>query len=328
MLITSMLIISMSGRMICSVLICWLLLVARGDGKPTEQRTRVHQEEPLSTLRHDDKQNFDYDHEAFLGQDEAKAFDRLSPDESKRRLSIIVDRIDSNKDDFVSEDELRLWIEAVQSRHMFEDVEHQWSEFDLNQDGLISWDEYRNVTYGSYLDGPLTETEYNYTHMMARDERRFKVANRDRDMSADRQEFMAFLHPENHEYMKQVVVQETMEDIDKNGDGFIDLKEYIGDMFTAENGLEEPEWVASERQQFSEFRDKNQDGKMDREETLDWILPADYDHAVAEAKHLLHESDSNKDGRLTKEEILNKFDLFVGSQVTNYGEALLRHDEF
>lgn len=69
-----------------------------------------------------------------------------------------------------------------------------------------------------------------------------------------------------------------------------------GDMFTAENGLEEPEWVASERQQFSEFRDKNQDGKMDREETLDWILPADYDHAIAEAKHLLYESDSNKVG--------------------------------
>lgn len=65
-------------------------------------------------------------------------------------------------------------------------------------------------------------------------------------------------------------------------------------MYTSEENEEEPEWVASERQQFSEFRDKNNDGKMDREETLDWILPADYDHAVAEAKHLLHESDSNK----------------------------------
>lgn len=67
-----------------------------------------------------------------------------------------------------------------------------------------------------------------------------------------------------------------------------------GDMFTSEDGEEEPEWLASERQQFFEFRDKNKDGKMDREETLDWILPSDYDHAVAEAKHLLHESDSNK----------------------------------
>uniref|UniRef100_A0A146VID8 Calumenin n=1 Tax=Fundulus heteroclitus TaxID=8078 RepID=A0A146VID8_FUNHE len=314
--------------MIRSLLICWVLLTATSSGKPTERKTRVNQEEPLSHLQHDDNKSFDYDHEAFLGQDEARTFDHLSPDESKRRLGIIVDKIDSSHDGFVSEEELKLWIKNVQNRHMLENVEHQWNEFDLNRDGLISWEEYRNVSYGSYLDGPQTETEYNYSHMMARDERRFKVADRDGDVSADRQEFMAFLHPESHEYMKDVVVQETMEDIDKNGDGFIDLNEYIGDMFSAEKGAQEPEWVATERQQFSEFRDKNGDGKMDREETLDWILPADYDHAEAEAKHLLYESDTDKDGKLTKEEVLNKFDLFVGSQATNYGEVLLRHDEF
>nr|XP_020512955.2 calumenin-A-like [Labrus bergylta] len=99
-------------------------------------------------------------------------------------------------------------------------------------------------------------------------------------------------------------------------------------MYTAEEESEDPEWVESERQQFMEFRDKNKDGKMDKEETLDWILPSDYDHAEAEAKHLLHESDANKDGKLSKQEILNKFDVFVGSQVTDFGEALLRHDEF
>jgi hypothetical protein len=31
---------------------------------------------------------------------------------------------------------------------------------------------------------------------------------------------------------------------------------------------------------------------------------------------------------LTKEEILSKYDLFVGSQATDFGEALNRHDEF
>lgn len=35
-----------------------------------------------------------------------------------------------------------------------------------------------------------------------------------------------------------------------------------------------------------------------------------------------------QDGRLTREEILDKFDLFVGSQATDFGEALTRHDEF
>ena len=65
-------------------------------------------------------------------------------------------------------------------------------------------------------------------------------------------------------------------------------------MYTHDEEMEEPDWVASEREQFAEFRDKNKDGKMDREETMDWILPSDYDHAEAEAKHLVYESDTNK----------------------------------
>ena len=34
----------------------------------------------------DDEHNPEYDHEAFLGKDEAKEFDDLSPEESKERL--------------------------------------------------------------------------------------------------------------------------------------------------------------------------------------------------------------------------------------------------
>lgn len=56
-------------------------------------------------------------------------------------------------------------------------------------------------------DDPPKEPEYNYTHMMLRDERRFRVADRNGDLVADKQEFSAFLHPEEHEYMKDVVVQ-------------------------------------------------------------------------------------------------------------------------
>uniref|UniRef100_UPI0037E8FBA1 calumenin-A n=1 Tax=Semicossyphus pulcher TaxID=241346 RepID=UPI0037E8FBA1 len=314
--------------MMRSMLACLALCVVVGSSKPTEKKSRVHDEEPLSQLEHNDNKNFDYDHEAFLGHDEAKTFDQLPPEESKRRLGIMVDKIDSNRDGFVSEDELKVWIKNAQKKHVLDSVERQWSDFDMNNDGLISWDEYKNVTYGSYLDDPQADSEYNYTHMMARDERRFRVADTNGDLIADKVEFTAFLHPEDHEHMKDVVVQETIEDIDKNGDGFIDIQEYIGDMYNAEDEEEDPEWVESERQQFSEFRDKNKDGKMDKEETLDWILPSDYDHAEAEAKHLLHESDANQDGKLTKKEILDKFDVFVGSQVTDFGEALLRHDEF
>lgn len=306
---------------------CFALCVVYATSKPTKQ-DRVHHDLPLSSREHDDSENFDYDHEAFLGQEEAKSFEQLTPEESKERLGMLVDRIDDDKDGFVTQAEMIVWIKKSQSRWMLEEVERQFKTQDLDGDGLVTWEEYKNATYGYMMEEGDPEEEIGYKRMMERDERRFKIADLNSDMTATKEEFAVFLHPEEHEHMKDIIVMETVEDIDKNGDGLIDLNEYIGDMYNQEGEDEEPEWVTTERQQFTEFRDKNKDGKMDRQETRDWILPHDYDHAEAEAKHLVYEADEDKDGRLTKEEILDKQDLFVGSQVTDFGEALTRHDEF
>ncbi|KAG7521664.1 calumenin-B [Solea senegalensis] len=307
---------------------CFALCVVYATSKPTEKKDRVHHDEPLSNKEHDDGESFDYDHEAFLGEEEAKTFDQLTPEESKERLGMLVERIDEDKDGYVTAEEMKKWIKHAQKRWIYDDVERQWKTHDLNGDNFVSWEEYKNVTYGYILDDPDADDGISYRQMMARDERRFKMADEDNDLKANKEEFTAFLHPEEYDNMKDIVVLETMEDIDKNGDGLIDLNEYIGDMYNQEGDGSEPEWVKTEREQFSEFRDKNKDGKMDKEETRDWILPNDYDHAEAEAKHLLYESDADKDGRLTKAEIVDKYDLFVGSQATDFGEALTRHDEF
>lgn len=50
------------------------------------QEKRVHRQSDLSDHAHDDSHGFQYDHEAFLGKEEAKTFDQLSPEESKERL--------------------------------------------------------------------------------------------------------------------------------------------------------------------------------------------------------------------------------------------------
>lgn len=60
------------------------------------------------------------------------------------------------------------------------------------------------------------------------------------------------------------------------------------------NGNGEPDWVSSEREQFHQFRDKNHDGKLDAEEIQSWIIPEDYDHSTAEAKHLVASTDNDK----------------------------------
>ncbi|XP_016124553.1 reticulocalbin-1-like isoform X1 [Sinocyclocheilus grahami] len=294
------------------------------------QEKRVHHKPDLSDHVHDDAHGYHYDHEAFLGKEEAKTFDQLSPEESKERLGKIVDRIDTDKDGFISHAELHHWIKHRQSRYIEENVDKHWKEYDQNKDGKIGWIEYKNTTYGYYMDAEFDDVDdkASYKAMLTRDERRFKSADRDGDGVATREEFTAFLHPEEFDHMRDIVIQETIEDIDKNGDGKIDLREYIGDMFTPGNGENEPDWVTTEKKHFSEFRDMNKDGFLDASEVSHWILPGEVDHADNEAQHLIHETDKDNDDKITKKEILANWNMFVGSQATNYGEDLTkRHDE-
>jgi len=294
---------------------------------------RVLHGRPLSDKEHIlEGDDHDYDHEAFLG-DEAEEFDDLDPEESQRRLGIIVDKIDHDGDGYVTVEELANWIKFTQTRYIADDVERQWESHKKGVHDTISWDEYRENVYG-FLDDEGAEPEeeggFSYKQMESRDNRRWILADSDKDGQLTKSEFQAFLHPEDAPHMRDIVVQETLEDIDKDGDGKVNLEEYIGDMYKDEDAddASEPDWVASEREQFTKYRDSNGDGVMDMEEVKAWIIPPDFDHSEAEAKHLVFESDSDHDNQLTKEEILEKYDLFVGSQATDFGEALTRHDEF
>ncbi|XP_034396382.1 reticulocalbin-3 isoform X2 [Cyclopterus lumpus] len=305
------------------------LLAAAAFAVPAQEK-RIHHQTDLSDHAHNDVHGFQYDHEAFLGKEEAKTFDQLTPEESKDKLAKIVDRIDMDKDGHVSHAELHYWIKHRQRRYIAENVNKHWKDYDQNQDGKIGWEEYKNTTYGYYLDEVFDDIEdkATYKSMLTRDERRFKTADRDGDRIATREEFTAFLHPEEFDYMRDVIVQETMEDIDKNGDGKIDIAEYIGDMFTSEDGDGEPDWVQTEKKHFLEFRDANKDGYLDADEVAHWVLPGEVDHADNEAKHLIHETDTDKDGRLTLSEMLNKIHYIMTSTITDYGGMRVdEHDE-
>lgn len=306
--------------------------------KTEEHKNRIIDKE-LSDQEHfkDDEvereHNSEYDHEAFLGKEDAQTFDDLDSDEAKERLGIIYEKIDKNKDDKVDEAELKDWIKHVQNRYVWSDTERQWSEMEP-KGNTLSWEEYKKRTYGALDDEEEEEDDededdgYSYKEMRERDEKRWKRADGNGDGQLTKEEFMDFLHPEDAEHMRDIVVDETIADIDKDKDGQISVDEYIGDMWPNQDGEDEPDWVKTEREQFHSFRDKNKDGKMDRQEVFDWIMPPDYDHSEAEAKHLIYESDSDADGFLTKDEVISKYDVFVGSQATDFGEALARHDEF
>ncbi|NWH35520.1 RCN1 protein, partial [Chloropsis hardwickii] len=124
-----------------------LLLAAGALGKPTARQERVRP----ATAQHEDRPGFQYDHEAFLGKEEARSFDQLSPEESRERLGKIVDRIDDNKDGYITTEELKTWIKRVQKRYIYENVAKVWKDYDLNKDDKIAWEEYKQATYGYYL---------------------------------------------------------------------------------------------------------------------------------------------------------------------------------
>ncbi|XP_066952178.1 calumenin-A isoform X2 [Macrobrachium rosenbergii] len=321
------------GIMQYTLLLCFALVVC---AKPAdeEKKSRVH-EDKLSDESHfvDGIHNPDYDHEAFLGEDEARTFDQLTPEESKDRLSKIVDKIDVDDDNLISEKELQNWIEFTQKRYITDDVRRQWNSNNPENKEKLDWHDYKSMVYGfmEHMDPTELDDEeegMTYAEMLKRDQRRWGVADEDDDGALTFEEFTNFLHPEEAEHMRAIVVTETIEDIDKDKDGKISLDEYIGDMYRGDPDDLEPAWVSNEREQFRQFRDKNDDGYLDEEEVKGWIIPPDYNHAEAEAKHLIYEADGDGDRQLTKEEILNKYDVFVGSQATDFGEALVRHDEF
>jgi len=278
-----------------------------------------------------EEHNPNYDHEAFLGQ-EAEEFDNLTQEESQRRLGLIVDKIDKNNDGYVTQEELKDWIKFTQNRYIMNDVHSQWDNHKVPDDGKLAWSLYRKDTYGFMTDEEASDAQksddsYTYAKMIIRDKRRWAAADLDSDGLLSKKEFVSFLHPEESVHMKDIVVYETMDDMDTDKDNKISMDEYIADLFPGLGTSDEPNFIISEKEQFKTYRDKDGDGYLDIGEIKDWILPDNFDHAEAESRHLVYESDSDADGKLTKEEILAKYDLFVGSQATDFGEAIMKHDE-
>merc|ERR1711892_658435 len=202
----------------------------REQRKDGENRAEKFKEAPL--VEDEDFGSPEYDGKAIMGDEEYKTFDDLSPEEAKEKLGHLVDKMDSNGDGDVDEKELTMWIHYVQTKYIYDDTERQWEENDKDGDGKLSWDEYKENTYGFLTPEELKSEE-------------------DDGFS--------------YEHMKDMVIIETIEDIDRDADGRISLEEYIGDMWHEEDPGEEPDWVEEERRQFRDFRDKDDNGFLEND---------------------------------------------------------------
>lgn len=269
--------------------------------------------------------NPEFDHDAILGSVEKnREFENLHPDEAKRRLRVILDKMDANEDGLISKEEISNWVVSSFKALNEEEAEGKLDQMDSDHDKLLTWAEYLSATYGYSPDQLLDQEEDKNPEIQAfmkiviDDRTKFQLADVDKDGKLSVAEFTALLHPYNYDHMKEFEVMNAIHLHDKNGDGLIEFHEYLGESTPSR----EDEIV--EREQFM-FYDKNGDLKMDKQEVRQWVLPDDRGLADDEAEHLFSESDINLDGKLMKDEILERYDLWVGSAATNYGEQV--HEE-
>lgn len=296
------------------------------------QTRREH--DGLPSLQHegpDHEHNPEYDHEAFLGgKEEAAEFDDYDPEESKKKLGEIFHKIDGQvtTDDFVTREELDKWIEMQQNSHIVKTQERSLKEKDVNNDNKMSWEEYEKKAFDAlYSEDESIEDKQPYEEARVRDKKRFVIADANGDGLLEGDEVGAFVNPEYHTRMHKQVLVETMDEIDKNKDGFISFKEYVDDNTPEGEETEEQEWMAFEKTKFNEERDTNKDGRLDEAEVRAWVLP-DFNKArLEEVEHLIKEADADKDGKLSKEEMISKYDVFVGSTSTAYSDEFNQHEE-
>ncbi len=55
-------------------------------------------------------------------------------------FSIIVDKIDENKDALINLSELKNWIQFTQLRYLEEDVDRQWRQHNPNKSDEVNWE--------------------------------------------------------------------------------------------------------------------------------------------------------------------------------------------
>jgi len=276
---------------------------------------------------HDDDHDVEFDHEAILGSKrEAYEFDKMSPEEAKRRLKILLGKMDRNLDGSIDRKELYSWILRSFKSLSQEESDERFDDSDEDEDAFVTWKEYAAEEF-DLDDQDLDPNDPMYqeeVQLMEEDRILFNAADKDQDGKLDKREFLAFSHPEEDDSMKPLVIDQVLNSRDTDGDGILSFQEYLGDRGEGKD----KEWLLTEKDRFDQELDKSGDHFLSREEILAWIIPSNEETAEEEVNHLMAGADNDLDGVLAFQEILDNHDLFVGSEATDYGEHLENLDRF
>jgi len=313
------------------LLLCFASVVS-SEAEFEEHGHQTHHKHSHNPRKHENLEREEHDqhadHQAILGSEKmAHEFDELTPEESKKRLRVLAKKMDKDGDELVTLIELTDWVYHSLIHMDKEETDERFDEIDSNKDNLVTWAEYVQEAFGVEPGQELEKmmNDPDDLKLMNEDRKYFGAADTDRDMALTRQEFASFQNPEHFPHMHDVLVENTLMEKDTNGDGKIDLKEYMGETH------EQPtsEWFITEKVRFETEYDKDKDGFLSGEEINAWLIPDLRKTAKQEAEHLIKVADQDRDKELSIDEIVDAHKAFVGSEATSYGEKLMDipHDE-
>ncbi|XP_003745289.1 calumenin [Galendromus occidentalis] len=242
-------------------------------------------------------------------------YQQPDPKRVKEALSDLFGKLDTNKDNYLDAAEMKAWLKVVHGSMINDNIDRQWEYFaDKLKDGSLPWEEYRKVTFSD--DGETASaTEEEKKHLkdqLARTERRWAHADDNGDGLLTKDEFRAFLHPEEDPAKNDIVVTEAIEMMDTDGDKIIALSEYM-DHLKSVAGPEKNDdgWLKEQQAHFTTYLDKNKDGSLDRDEMKEWVIP-NFDREEGEAWRFISFADQDRDTKLTRTDILQNPDQFLG----------------
>lgn len=215
-----------------------------------------------------------------------------NPEKDFKRF--IKDEFDSDKDGLLSKEEMVSRIEKSSEQQTKNEIEALMSEHDLNQDNKISWNEFSSSSYPPSMLSNSEDLKY--------DKQKFKMADADDNGFLNSKEFASFYFPEaDNENLIEWMMVDWLNKVDLNHDGYVTISEFLASQTEGSPDIRSERKL---RKHFYEDYDINKDGRIDKNELREWLLPHRAS-AIREAGRILKSADENGDGNLSMNEIEN-----------------------
>ncbi|XP_011185028.1 45 kDa calcium-binding protein [Zeugodacus cucurbitae] len=262
----------------------------------------------------------------------------------KQILEKAFKRADRDGNSELTIQELGVYINQKILDHIEEAIQNNPREFQhvdkSPADGLITWEEYHTFFLKEHgmTDADIDEhNEIKHTALnrkaredMMRDKARWSEAARTDLFSLTIDEYLSFRHPESSISNLLELVDDLLRQFDQDGDDTLTIDEFSEVNVDDDDDLRRKslisQTVVERRAEFKRIIDKNNDGKADREELLNYVNPKTPRYALQEAATLFSLCDENKDGRLTLNELTENAEIFLTSKMIDTANSF--HTEF